>query len=80
MTQMVIAYFNETWWLVKGEQHLDDVLAAKEAEDLEISLIVCKAWVEVLKLWEAPDFSGMPWAINPKIIARLKARERTIEA
>jgi hypothetical protein len=76
---MVIAYFNETWWLVKGESHLDDVLAGKEAPEIDISLRTCKTWSEVLQLWETPEFGRMPWAINPKIITRLRTREHTTE-
>ncbi len=79
MPQMVIAYFNETWWLVKGESHLDDVLAAKESAELDISLLTCSAWTQVMQLWENPEFGRMPWAINPKIIERLKTRERTTQ-
>lgn len=77
MTSVVIAYFNQTWWLVQGESHLQDMLAAKEAPELEIAIVTCEAWRDVMQLWEQPVFGKMPWAINPKIIERLKSRERT---
>ena len=80
MAQVIIAYYNETWWLVQGTSHLDDMLAAKEAPELEISIVTCRAWSEVVKLWEEPEFGQMPWAIHPKIIERLKTRERTISS
>jgi hypothetical protein len=77
VSEVVIAYCNDTWWLVKGEVHIDDVLAAKEEPDLPIALVVCEKMGDVMQLWEAPEFGKMPWAINPSIIERLKTRERT---
>lgn len=77
MSEVVIAYFNETWWYVKGEAHIDDVLAAKEAPELTIALVTCANWAEVMQMWEAPEIGQMPWAINPKIIERLKSRPHT---
>jgi hypothetical protein len=77
LPKVVIAYCNETWWLVQGVGHLNDMLAAKESPDLHIAIVACSAWGEVLRLWEEPEFGKMPWAINPKIIERLKTREHT---
>ena len=77
MSQVIIAFYNQTWWLVRGEIHLHDMLAAREPADLEITLVTCEKWPEVLQMWEQPEFGKMPWAINPKIIDRLKTRERT---
>jgi len=76
-SKVVIAYFNETWWLVQGEVHLHDMLAAKESPELEIEIITCTVWSQVMQLWDDPEFGKMPWAINPKIIDRIKTRERT---
>lgn len=77
MSKVVIAYCNQAWWLVQGVGHLDDMLAARESPDLIIDLITCKMWSEVIKLWEEPEFGKMPWAINPKIVERLKGRQQT---
>jgi hypothetical protein len=77
VSKVLIAYHNETWWLVQGESHLHDMLSAKESPELPIDIVTCTAWAEVLRLWEAPEYGKMPWAINPKIIERLKSRERT---
>jgi hypothetical protein len=77
VSKVVIAYFNETWWLVAGESHLQDMLAATEGPDLEISIVTCGAWPQVMQMWEEPEDGKLPWAINPKIIERLKSRERT---
>jgi hypothetical protein len=77
LSKVVIAYCNETWWLVKGVDHLYDMLAAKESPDLDIAIVDCKLWGEVMRLWEEPEDGKMPWAINPKVIDRLKTRERT---
>jgi len=80
LPDVIIAYCNETWWYVKGEAHIDDVLAGEEAAELTISLVTCGKWPEVMKLWETPLVGQMPWAINPKIIERLKSRARTTVA
>ena len=77
VSNVVIAYCNETWWLVRGVSHLHDMLAAKESPDLDIAIVTCKVWSEVLQLWDEPEFGKMPWAIHPKIIERIKTRERT---
>jgi hypothetical protein len=77
LSDVIIAYCNDTWWYVKGDAHIDDVLAGTEAGDLTISLVACPKWPDVMKLWEAPEIGQMPWAINPKIIERLKTRPHT---
>jgi len=77
MQKVVIANCNNTWWLVQGVDHLQDMLCAREAADLVIDLVTCKAWADVLKLWLEPELGKLPWAINPKVIERLKARECT---
>jgi hypothetical protein len=77
LSKVVIAYHNETWWLVQGVDHLYDMLAAKESPDLDIAIVACRVWGEVLRLWAEPEEGKMPWAINPKVIERLKTRERT---
>ena len=77
LSDVVIAYFNETWWYVKGELHLDDVLAGREEPELSISLVTCGKWTEIMVMWETPEIGQMPWAINPKIIERLKLRPQT---
>lgn len=77
MSKVVIAYCNQTWWLVQGTSHLQDMLYGKELPDLEIAIVACSAWSEVMQLWDEPEFGKCPWAIHPKIIERLKSRERT---
>jgi hypothetical protein len=77
LSDVIIAFCNETWWYVKGDAHLDEVLAGSEPPALTISLVVCTKWPDVMKIWEAPIAGQMPWAINPKIIERLKTRPQT---
>lgn len=77
MSKVVIAYCNESWWLVAGVNHLNDMLAATEGPDLEIKIVTCRAWPQVMQLWEEPEDGKLPWAIHPKIVERLKSRERT---
>jgi hypothetical protein len=74
---VIIAYFNETWWLVHGVEHLDDMLAGSESPDLRIEMVACDAWINVMHLWDEQEEGKLPWAINPRVIERLKTRERT---
>jgi hypothetical protein len=77
MPHVVLAHFNDTWWLVKGVSHLNDMLSATEGPDVEIALVTCSGWPDVMKRWEEPEEGKLPWAINPKIVERLKSRKRT---
>jgi len=77
VSNVLIAYFNETWWLVHGVDHLDDMLSGAEAADLTIQMVTCKTFAEVMRLWDEAEDGKMPWAINPKIIERLKTRPAT---
>ncbi len=74
---VIIAYFNDTWWLVRGVAHLDDILSGKESPDLQIEIVSCDAWVNVVQMWDEPEEGKLPWAINPRVIERLKLRDRT---
>ena len=71
MDEVKIAYYDETFWLVVGEKYIDIILAGREKLECEVEFVTCKTWVEVKELWEKPG-GQMPWAIHPKIIARLK--------
>ena len=71
MDLVKIAYHDETFWLVVGEKYIDIILAGREKLECEVEFVTCETWTEVKELWEAPD-GQMPWAIHPKIVARLK--------
>ncbi len=71
MDEVKIAYYDETFWLVVGEKYIDIILAGREKLECEIEFVTCKTWVEVQDLWEKPG-DQMPWAIQPKVVARLK--------
>lgn len=77
MFDVIIAYFNETWWLVHGVAHLDAMLSPNTPASLRIEIVTCDAWENVLRLWDEPEEGKMPWAINPRVIERLKLRENT---
>ncbi len=71
MDEVKIAYYDETFWLVTGEKYIDIILWGREKLECEVEFVTCKTWVEVKELWGKPG-GQMPWAIHPKIIARLK--------
>ena len=77
MSEVIIAYFNQTWWLVQGVHHLHDMLAGTEPPELAITIVTCREWRDVVQLWAEPELGKIPWAINPVIIERLKTRTHT---
>jgi len=74
---VIIAYFNDSWWLVRGVPHLDSMLKDEAPPELTIEIVSCDSWAGVVRLWEEPEEGKLPWAINPRVITRLKSRERT---
>ncbi len=77
MFDVIIAYFNQTWWLVHGVAHLDAMLAGNASPELTIEIVTCEDWENVVRLWDEPEEGKLPWAINPRVIERLKLRDKT---
>lgn len=71
---MILAEVSGQAWLVRGEQHIDDLLNNTLAAHVSIEVIACESKSEVDALWagwtDAPP-SEM-WLIHPNILRRVK--------
>ena len=73
MDEVTLAFYNDNHWLVVGERHIHAILEGTERPEINVNFVTCNSWGMVLELWEDP-VGQMPWAIHPRIVARLKAR------
>ena len=73
MDDVTLAFYNNTYWLVVGERHIHTILEGTEKLEFNVNFVTCNSWGMVIELWEKP-VGQMPWAIHPKIVARLKAQ------
>ncbi len=73
--RVVLAQMGEQLWLVAGEDHLDQLLMGQLAAAVDVELVPCAAWRDVVALWEASGEmqagSAQPWAINPALMSRV---------
>jgi outer membrane protein OmpA-like peptidoglycan-associated protein len=78
MADITLAEFNGRVWLVGGEAHLQDLLANTLPQQVTVELLQCERPSEVHDLWVqhcgASAGGGMPWQINPSIVARVRRR------
>jgi len=78
MADITLAEFNGRVWLVGGEAHLQDLLANTLPRQVSIELLQCERSSEVHDLWVQHcgerAGGGMPWQINPNIVARIRNR------
>jgi hypothetical protein len=76
MTDMILAQFQGTTWLVVGTEHLDDLLANTLSPAVTFEIVPCASAKDVDALWryhagDAAD-GAQPWAIHPNIVRRLQ--------
>jgi hypothetical protein len=78
MADIVLAEFGGQAWLVRGEQHVDDLLANTLPAGISVEIVECGSRAEVDLLWAqnaaSPSASGVPWLIHPRIVARARGR------
>ena len=76
MADIILAQVGWNTWLVRGEDHLDLLLANMLPPDVTIEFITCQSESEVRGLWSAsvanPAMAGPPWLIHPKIAERTR--------
>jgi hypothetical protein len=76
MADITLAEFNGAVWLVGGEDLLHDMLANTLPKDISIEFVSCERASDVQALWTQNcgprESDGMPWQINPKIVARIR--------
>lgn len=78
MADIVLAEFSGRAWLVRGEQHIDDLLANTLPTDVSIEVVACESKSEVGHLWcqygGAADAADELWLIHPAIVARARGQ------
>ena len=77
MADVTLAECNGGFWLVGGEEYIDDLLANMLAREISIEIVSCESPNDVQALWAQQGGAhegGMPWAINPLIVARIRRR------
>ena len=76
MPDIILAEVNGGFWLVRGAQHVDDLLANRLAPDLTVEVVEVANRREISAMWTEhegdADPGGQPWIIHPAIGRRLK--------
>ena len=72
MSEIILAECSGQAWLVRGEQHIDHLLANTLAENISIKIVTCesKSAVDALFRAEGGDDPAMMWLIHPAIVNR----------
>lgn len=74
MADVILAEWSSQAWLVRGEQHIDELLYGNLSAHVSIEVVVCqsKSAVDAMYLENGgEDTSGM-WLINPAIVRRAR--------
>ena len=71
MADVVLSKADGQIWLVRGEEHIGEVLNGKLYAGLTMEIVPVPDQAAAVALWwkinpQASD-DGMPWAINPKL-------------
>lgn len=76
MADIVLAEYAGQAWLVRGEQHIDHLLANTLAGHISTVIIACESKSQVNALWwehEGPDADeSLMWLIHPAIVNRVR--------
>jgi hypothetical protein len=80
MTDIVLAECSGQAWLVRGEQHIDDLLGNTLAANINIEIILCESKSAVDSLWRRwnDDDSSAMWLIHPAIVNRARRQSGDI--
>ena len=73
MPDIILAECNGNGWLVRGEEHIDDLLNNTLPPDVSIEVISCESKTAVDALWFAHGGDGDTsniWMIHPAIVRR----------
>ena len=73
---VVLGEYSGAAWLVRGEQHIDDLLGNTLSDHVSIEIIACESKSEVEDIWRfhgggADEFDQM-WMIHPAIVERTR--------
>jgi hypothetical protein len=76
MSDIVLAECSGQAWLVRGEQHIDDLLGNTLTADINIEIILCESKSAVDSLWRRwnDDDPSAMWLIHPAIVNRARGQ------
>ena len=77
---IVLAEYGSQAWLVRGEQHIDDLLANTLPPEVSIQIVACesKNGVERLYLDNGGEDASELWLIHPGVVNRAKGQTGTL--
>lgn len=79
---IVLGECNGQAWLVRGEQHIDDLLGNTLAAHVSIEIIACESKSAIDALWRGyggdADDTDMMWVIHPAIVNRTRGKIRGV--
>lgn len=76
MADVVLAECSGQAWLVRGEQHIDDLLGNTMEADVSIEIVPCESKLAVNALWRQWNDGdpSMMWLIHPAIVNRARGQ------
>jgi hypothetical protein len=76
MAEIVLAECSGQAWLVRGEQHIDDLLANTLDPDVSIEVLACESKLAVDDLWRQWNDAdpALMWLIHPAIVNRARGK------
>ena len=76
MADVVLAECSGQAWLVRGEQHIDDLLGNTMEADVSIEVVPCESKLAVDALWRQWNDGdpSMMWLIHPAIVNRVRGQ------
>ena len=76
MADIVLAECSGQAWLVRGEQHIDDLLGNTLKADVTIEVVPCESKLAVDALWHRWNEASTAhmWMIHPAILGRVRGR------
>jgi len=76
VADIVLAEFAGRVWLVRGDEHFDDLLRNELPRSVSVVFLPCASHDEVLALWREHDTperdDDAPWQLNPAIVRRIR--------
>ena len=76
LADVVLAECHGQVWLVGGDEHIDGVLNGRLPDGVTVEYVTLESRGAVIEMWtrlsSQADDSGMPWMINPALLARLR--------
>ena len=73
--EIVIMLFNDGYYLVKGDEYIDDILLGRQLENVSIDLIEVDSWQNVIAAM-GDQTSHTPWILQKEKVDAIFDKER----